>query len=101
MSKTTVETSTNETENKLWGGRFSESTDAFVQAFTASITFDKRLANQDIQGSEAHAAMLHKVGLLTAEELAAINDGLAARIAENALISCHSVQQHLQVPVIR
>ena len=78
MSKTTVETSTNESENKLWGGRFSESTDAFVQAFTASITFDKRLANQDIQGSEAHAAMLHKVGLLTAEELASINEGLAA-----------------------
>jgi len=76
MPKTTVETSTNETENKLWGGRFSENTDAFVQAFTASINFDKRLAEQDIQGSRAHAAMLHNVGLLTAEELKSIQDGL-------------------------
>ena len=82
MPKTTVETSTNETENKLWGGRFSESTDAFVQAFTASINFDKRLAGQDIQGSQAHATMLHKVGLLTAEELKSIQDGLSAIEAE-------------------
>ena len=78
MSKNTVETSTKTSENKLWGGRFAEDTDAFVEAFTASITFDKRLANQDIQGSEAHAEMLHKVGVLTAEELADIQQGLAA-----------------------
>ncbi|PID45248.1 MAG: argininosuccinate lyase [Proteobacteria bacterium] len=77
MSKNTVETSTKPTENKLWGGRFAEDTDAFVEAFTASITFDKRLANQDIEGSEAHAEMLHKVGVLTAEELADIRQGLA------------------------
>ena len=78
MSKTTLETNTKAPENKLWGGRFAEDTDAFVEAFTASITFDKRLANQDIQGSEAHAEMLHKVGVLTAEELSDIQQGLAA-----------------------
>ena len=78
MSKNTLETSTKTSENKLWGGRFAENTDAFVEAFTASITFDKRLANQDIQGSEAHAEMLHKVGVLTAEELVDIKQGLSA-----------------------
>jgi len=78
MSKNTVETSTKTSENKLWGGRFAEDTDAFVEAFTASIMFDKRLANQDIQGSEAHAEMLHKVGVLNAQELADIQQGLAA-----------------------
>ena len=83
MSKNTVETSTKTAENKLWGGRFAEDTDAFVEAFTASITFDKRLANQDIQGSEAHAEMLHKVGVLTAEELSDIKQGLAS-IREDA-----------------
>ena len=83
MSKNTVETSTKTSENKLWGGRFAEDTDAFVEAFTASIMFDKRLANQDIQGSEAHAEMLHKVGVLTAEELVDIQQGLAS-IREDA-----------------
>ena len=61
---------------KLWGGRFSESTDAFVEAFTASIMFDKRLYKHDIAGSKAHAAMLEKVGLLTEKEKQAIHQGL-------------------------
>ena len=38
-----------ETPKALWGGRFSESTDAFVQAFTASVEFDQRMAHEDIQ----------------------------------------------------
>lgn len=42
-------------QNKLWGGRFSEATDAFVEAFTASVSFDQRLYYHDIQGSLAHA----------------------------------------------
>ena len=50
----------------MWGGRFSEATDAFVAEFTASVTFDKRLYKHDIQGSCAHATMLAKVGVLTA-----------------------------------
>ena len=66
-----------ETE-KLWGGRFTEPTDAFVEGFTASVTFDKRLYHHDIQGSIAHATMLTKVGVLTEAELKDIISGLAA-----------------------
>jgi argininosuccinate lyase len=62
--------------SKLWGGRFSEATDAFVQRFTASVDFDQRMAAEDIAGSRAHAAMLHKVGVLSAQELASIGQGL-------------------------
>ena len=61
---------------KPWGGRFSEPTDAFVEAFTASVEFDKRLYAQDIVGSMAHARMLAKIGVLTGEELEAIIEGL-------------------------
>ncbi|MDZ7783687.1 MAG: argininosuccinate lyase [Halioglobus sp.] len=63
--------------SKLWGGRFNEATDAFVQRFTASVGFDRRLALEDIAGSLAHARMLQATGVLTASELAAIEDGLA------------------------
>jgi argininosuccinate lyase len=61
----------------LWGGRFSESTDAFVQRFTASVQFDQRLYRHDIAGSLAHAEMLTRVGVLNDEEFAAIKQGLA------------------------
>ena len=64
-------------QNKLWGGRFTESTDAFVQAFTASVNFDQRLAPYDIEGSVAHAKMLTQVGVLTQQECQQIEDGLA------------------------
>jgi len=53
--------------SKPWGGRFTESTDAFVEEFTASINFDKRLYRHDIAGSVAHARMLAHVGILTAD----------------------------------
>ncbi|MCL6416128.1 argininosuccinate lyase [Aestuariirhabdus sp. Z084] len=62
--------------NQQWGGRFNEPTDAFVARFTASIDFDKRLYAQDIRGSQAHARMLNKVGVLSQEELTAILEGL-------------------------
>jgi len=62
--------------SKLWGGRFSEATDAFVQRFTASVGFDQRMAEQDIAGSRAHAAMLHGIGVLNDTELQAISRGL-------------------------
>lgn len=62
--------------HNLWGGRFSENTDQFVQAFTASVNFDKRLALADIQGSIAHASMLAKVGVLTIDEKNKIIEGL-------------------------
>ncbi len=63
-------------QNQLWGGRFSESTDAFVQAFTASVGFDRRMYRQDIQGSQAHATMLAEASVLTGEERDAIIQGL-------------------------
>lgn len=62
--------------DKPWGGRFSEATDAFVEAFTASVDFDKRLYQYDIQGSIAHATMLAKVDVLTEKERDTIVDGL-------------------------
>ncbi len=61
---------------KPWGGRFSEATDAFVERFTASVDFDKRLYHHDISGSIAHATMLATVGVLTGEEKTAIIKGL-------------------------
>lgn len=63
-------------KDKPWGGRFSEATDAFVEAFTASVTFDQKMADQDINGSIAHATMLAEVGVLTQDEEQQIIDGL-------------------------
>jgi argininosuccinate lyase len=64
-------------DSRMWGGRFQEQTDAFVEAFTASVEFDQRLAMADIQGSLAHAKMLNRIGVLTDAELASIENGLA------------------------
>ncbi|MAV26285.1 MAG: argininosuccinate lyase [Gammaproteobacteria bacterium] len=63
---------------KLWDGRFQEATDAFVEAFTESVSFDRRLAEVDIRGSIAHATMLSKVNVLTNKEAEAIITGLEA-----------------------
>ncbi len=62
--------------DKPWGGRFSEPTDAFVERFTASVTFDKRLYRADIAGSIAHATMLAKQDILSTEESQKIIQGL-------------------------
>ncbi|HAK13870.1 MAG TPA: argininosuccinate lyase, partial [Acinetobacter radioresistens] len=62
----------------MWGGRFSEATDAFVAEFTASVQFDQRFYKQDIAGSIAHATMLAKVGVLTEQERDDIIEGLTA-----------------------
>jgi argininosuccinate lyase len=61
---------------KLWGGRFEAATNREVEAFTASIQFDRRLAPYDIQGSIAHARMLGKCGILGKGEVEAILKGL-------------------------
>ena len=53
---------------KAWGGRFNQATDPRVEAFTESISFDKRLYAVDIRGSMAHATMLAHAGLITADE---------------------------------
>jgi argininosuccinate lyase len=65
-------------DKKLWAGRFAEPTDAFVEAFTASVDFDQRLASHDIAGSMAHARMLAKQGILSEAERDSIIAGLQA-----------------------
>ncbi|NKC15222.1 MAG: argininosuccinate lyase [Gammaproteobacteria bacterium] len=72
---------TNETD-KPWQGRFTEPTDSFVEAFTASVEYDQRMARHDIRGSIAHATMLAHVGVLTSEEAGAIVDGLNSIAAD-------------------
>ncbi len=67
---------------KLWGGRFSETTAASVEDFTASIHYDARLYRHDIIGSKVHARMLAKQGLISDEECAAILKGLDGIRAE-------------------
>ncbi len=68
--------------NKLWGGRFTESTDEFVQTFTASVSFDQRMAQQDIDCSRAHASMLGSVGVLDEKDVSDILKGLDQISAE-------------------
>ncbi|QEM69441.1 argininosuccinate lyase [Geobacter sp. FeAm09] len=63
-------------KDKLWGGRFTQPTDKFVEEFTASIQFDKRLYHQDIRGSIAHARMLGKQGIIPMEDVEQIVHGL-------------------------
>lgn len=68
---------------KTWGGRFSGDADERVEAFTESISFDRRLYRQDVIASQAHARMLAEIGLLTsgeAEQIAAALDEISARI---------------------
>ena len=69
-------------KEKPWGGRFTESTNAGVEAFTASVHFDRRLYLYDIMGSMAHAQMLAHVGVLTKKERDAIVKGLQEIEAE-------------------
>nr|CAD7589466.1 unnamed protein product [Timema genevievae] len=61
---------------KLWGGRFSVGTDPLLEKLNASIGYDKRLCLEDVQGSQAYAAALESVGLLTKNEQTSINNGL-------------------------
>ena len=67
---------------KAWSGRFAEPVDAFVQRFTASVGFDRRLALHDIAGSLAHARMLAACGVLGRADLKSIEQGLAKVRAE-------------------
>ena len=89
-------------DSRMWGGRFSEPTDAFVQAFTASVEFDQRLAPVDIQASLAHAKMLHKTGILSNDEHSAIEQGMAqisSEISEGEfdwLISLEDVHMNIE-----
>ncbi len=67
---------------KLWGGRFSKNTNELVDAFNASIDFDKRLYHEDIRGSIAHAHMLAKCGIIPAEDGEKIVAGLKQILAD-------------------
>ncbi|MBM7648826.1 argininosuccinate lyase [Bacillus ectoiniformans] len=63
---------------KLWGGRFQQSAEEWVDEFGASIHFDKELVFEDLEGSIAHVTMLGKTGILTQEETDQITGGLEA-----------------------
>lgn len=65
-----------EKSGKLWGGRFSGATDPLMEKFNASITFDKRLWREDLEGSKAYSKALHKAGILATCEMHSILEGL-------------------------
>ena len=67
---------------KLWAGRFTEPTDALVERFTESVSFDRRLAKHDVRGSIAHATMLAGVGVLSEADRDAIVEGLEGILAD-------------------
>ncbi len=67
---------------KLWAGRFQKDIDQKTNDFNSSISFDCRMVSEDIAGSMAHAAMLQKQGILSAEDGARIQDGLASIAAD-------------------
>ena len=66
----------NNEKHVTWGGRFSAQPNALMQVFGESVSFDKRLASYDLQGSLGHAAMLSHVGLLTDKEFSEIKTGI-------------------------
>ena len=67
---------------KLWGGRFTKSTDSFTDHFHSSISFDQRLYQEDITGSIAHAAMLGKQGIIAKEDAELIQKTLKEILAD-------------------
>lgn len=67
---------------KTWSGRFEEPVSELTQRYTASVGFDRRLAEFDIQASLAHARMLQAVGIISADDLGSIERGMAQILAE-------------------
>ena len=67
---------------KLWGGRFTQSTDSFTDHFHSSISFDSRMYKEDITGSMAHAAMLGKQGIIPTDDAALIIKTLKEILAD-------------------
>jgi argininosuccinate lyase len=77
------------TANKMWGGRFERGPASIMEEINTSVEFDKRLAEQDIAGSKAHARMLAAQGIIAAADAEAIQKGLdqiAAEIAEGRFV---------------
>src|SRR5258706_16215428 len=68
--------------NKMWGGRFRTSPDAVMEDINASVDFDRHLFRQDIAASQAHAAMLAKQGIITADDARKIAHGLDTILSE-------------------
>jgi len=69
-------------KSKIWSGRFNEPVAELVKKYTASINFDKRLAEFDIQGSLAHAQMLGAQGIISKKDVSEIESGLSEILAE-------------------
>ncbi|NYT60882.1 argininosuccinate lyase [Alcaligenaceae bacterium] len=84
MPKNTSSTLQDQFANKAqaWSARFSEPVSDLVKRYTASVTFDKRMANFDIQGSLAHADMLASIGIISNDDLAEIERGMAQILEE-------------------
>ncbi|WP_421871951.1 argininosuccinate lyase [Nitratireductor rhodophyticola] len=74
--------SEDQASNRMWGGRFASGPDAVMEAINASIGFDRKLYAQDIRGSLAHAAMLAKTGIISAEDEKKIVHGLNTILSE-------------------
>ncbi len=77
MSSTAPSSNQLDTKAQAWSALFAEPMSELVKRYTASVFFDKRLADADITGSLAHAAMLAKQGIIGAQDLAAIERGMA------------------------
>src|SRR6478672_10311506 len=92
--------------NKTWGGRFEGGTDRRVEAFTESISFDRRLYRHDIRASQAHARLLAEVGLLAADEaerIAVAHNGIADEIEQGKMefsISLEDIHTHIERALI-
>ena len=84
MSKNTHSAPQDQFANKAqaWSARFSEPVSELVKRYTASVDFDKRMAAFDIQGSLAHAEMLASIGIISTDDLAAIQNGMAQILKE-------------------
>lgn len=83
--------------SKLWTGRFTKETDVLLDQLNASLPFDKRLYKQDIQGSQAHAKMLAKQGIISDLDQEAIQSGLEEilkDIESGALKVCNAEDIH-------
>jgi argininosuccinate lyase len=91
---------------KPWQGRFSEETDKFVESFTSSIDFDKRLYSYDIQGTVAHSMMLNSIGILSDSELKEILSALVKverKIEKDQIIwedSLEDIHMHIEHELI-
>jgi len=82
MSQNTPSPSQFDKKAQAWSARFSEPVSDLVKRYTASVDFDKRLARFDIEGSLAHADMLQAAGILSADDLSAIQSGMKTILAE-------------------